>query len=649
MSRADAKLDMTSLGLGLQTADRCVKEGGSWACYWDDLRPSASAAGSREVTVAEARDDLGNPLTEPKSESILFDPNAPVILGFVGLRIFHNTAEFGNFTVNGDGIEVGIQVMNADSSSADFTQIGGSNATPGSCVAAGDNASVQNCTFGAIIQASGPAEVTTYYTFRDIAGNSVSTTFTFFIYEVLDDDEPDYWRSDVSCTPALIDRKVTALLEHRVYCRVHLTKKSPAMNVSVANALPGELTECTGAVSGNLADLGAINTRAGTTDPFLVLTLSASDFRVNDLNINCPVKLFSRVGGRLARGVETEQANITLRFYDQPLGELNANVDEEINDAVDRAQKTLKWVGTLQKFMVLAEKVCGIKSLLTSILTTLDTLTLALGINAQILLSNPYTHGQGRVIDRLRHGVCGGPKTYTEGTLTTIFNFLDQFCGFINCAPAEPAKEALSFEAISGGVPWCKDVQKFFSTGGLISDYEAGIIQQGAYGYNPAAMNVKESIVLSAACLCVPGIIYNLNKYRQIVCQGALCKVQLKDTGVPLSYCKEIESYMLCQWVVGEIFSILPFAGLYNQIVNILKEIWSNPIAAVALVSGLLCKELCTVPADALGHTKYYACSAVKLISKIGDAIASFKGIKREGYWQVEDEFCAQLEEAMEE
>jgi hypothetical protein len=648
MSRADAKLDMTSLGLGLQTADRCVKEGGSWACYWDDLRPPASAAGSREVTVAEARDDLGNALAEPKSENIIYDPNAPVVIGLAWFRIFHNTAEFGNFTVNGDGIEVGIQVANADSSSADFTEIGGSNATPGSCVAAGDNASVQNCTFGAIIQASGPADVTVFLAFEDRAGNTAPAEFKFFIHEILDEEEPDYWSSAVTCTPALIDRKVTALLEHRVYCRVHLTKKSPTMNVTVANALAGELTECTGSVSGNLADLGAINTRAGTTDPFLVLTLSASDFRMNELPLSCPLKIYSRVGGKLARGVETEQANVTLRFYDLPLGELNANVDDEIEDAVDRAQDTLKWVGTLQKFMALAEKICNFKNLITNVLTTLDGTMLLLGITAKPLLTTPaYATGKG--LDATRQILCGGVKNSGEKVYDSIFNLLDQFCSFINCAPAGEAKGVFTLEAFSGGVPWCKDLKNIVSGNFALSSYEQGIVQNSTGFSLGSTVSVKDSLILSTACLCIPGIIYNLNKYRQIVCQGALCKVQLKDTGVPLSQCEETEAFMTCQWVVGEIFNLIPFAGLYNQIVNILKEIWANPIAAVALVTGLLCSGFCNLQAEVEGHLKYYGCSAAKLVSKIGDAIASVQNIKRSGYWQTEEEFCEQLEEAMEE
>jgi hypothetical protein len=639
MSTGDVQLSLASLGIGARKPSRCEREGADWACTWGGLVPSVGA-GTYTVTLTSAKDDLGNALSTATEQQVEYDPTAPTILGFAGFKVFHNTAEFGNLTVNGDGIEVTYTVSGVDTASADFFEIGGINETPGTCIDAGENSSVKNCTFAALIQASGPADATTAYTFRDLAGNTARANLSFFIHEVVDEAGPDYWASSVTCSPSLIDRRVTALLEHKVYCRVSLTKKSPAMNVSVANVAAAELTECNANISGYVSDVKALNTRAGTTSPFLVLTLAATDFTINELPVSCPLKIYNKVGQRLSRAPETEYVNTTLRFYELPLGELNANVDRDIERAKEKAEKALKWVGTLTKYMGYAEGLCTLKSVLSNGLATLEAIQNVLGFIAWKL--DLGLGGSGKSLSQAKDLLCKKAQDPIDKFSTDISNILKEFCNIVNCAVSDRKEgaEGGGYDAVdifAGKNPVCT----FLKDAIMSPDVKALGVNLGTLNEN--AINVKDSLILSAACLCIPGIIYGLNKYRQIVCYGGLCKARLKDTGIPLSYCDDIEGYMTCQWVIGEIFNIIPFAALYNLLISELKEIYANPLRAFALLGTILCSGFCG-PTDPYnwGHV---GCAVLKIVEKVGDGIADVKRIKSKGYWATGEDFCEELED----
>ena len=181
--------------------------------------------------------------------------------------------------------------------------------------------------------------------------------------------------------------------------------------------------------------------------------------------------------------------------------------------------------------------------------------------------------------------------------------------------------------------------------------------------------DVKESIVMSAVCVCLPGIVYNLKKWRQINCRYAVCLGNdVLEKGYPTSYCHDERSQLLCNFVVGQIFEMIPFAWLYNQFSSMVQEFYANPISVVAAVSGCLCggctkrmfnwdycsetkfeEKLVGGDAPPLKGILYFYCTIAKTAAKLGDAITAINKMRGEKYWTYETsgEWCEQAEELL--
>ena len=109
-------------------------------------------------------------------------------------------------------------------------------------------------------------------------------------------------------------------------------------------------------------------------------------------------------------------------------------------------------------------------------------------------------------------------------------------------------------------------------------------------------MDPQHSIILSAAFLCIPGIIYNLQKARVIDCMYISC-LKMTQYGMPLYLCTYQRAYGYCKFVYGELFAMLPLKAISQIFQNILKA-FSDPAELLGFALSLACDYLwCTEPA----------------------------------------------------
>ncbi|MBU3942308.1 MAG: hypothetical protein KKF74_05335, partial [Nanoarchaeota archaeon] len=100
----------------------------------------------------------------------------------------------------------------------------------------------------------------------------------------------------------------------------------------------------------------------------------------------------------------------------------------------------------------------------------------------------------------------------------------------------------------------------------------------------------KDSIVLSLATGCLPGIIHGLQKARQVECYYVLCLKKAADEGIPLSVCDEQKAYLECVFIFGEIFQIIPFAGFFKGLAEQFTMIVSDPLGLIFGGLNFYCK-----------------------------------------------------------
>lgn len=680
MDKGNAFLDMHTLGLGtVVQADDCFeKSPGLWTCEWRVV-PEVGSGLHRITLLDGTSDDLGNYASQV-SEKIVVDTLPPVISS-VDITFAHENADYGPTAVYGDTVEFSFNGSDMVEAYANISSVGGGYAPAVECT--GDS-----CFFSVLVDVSGPLNASIDFDFYDIALNKETYSYNFFVYGVLlNDTQTNYWKTKTTCSPRLIDRQSAEVFNHPVYCHVKLIPNNP--RAEPVYAVPGDISECTGDFAGYVVDVEAINNNIGSRDPYLVFTLAAAPFAVNELKFSCPVYISTKVDDFFSPSVEVENVSVRLQFYNMPYGEMYTNTEREIQHRMRKAVTWADWIGQVEDVLDWMKKLCNTKSALTSTLSALELLIDWLGVfGAAVGLADQDV---GEALVEQAKNLCNKGKSPIEKLLLpepeqgpgdtvvprkdkkkefNLFNLLDLACKAYNCQlTREEADQykgdwlvpasAVFGAGLSSGV--CKNYKEFVS-GGFAVDYDA-LTRDADFGGVDSPVDVKESIVGSVACFCLPGITYNLEKIRQINCGYAYCLgKRVLEEGVPRAYCADEKAYLTCNYAVGQAFEIVPFASLVDKYASIIQEAYANPISLLAAASALVCGgndgrggfyDYCadrgeSLEKDSADIGMYVLCSVPKTAAKVTDFIASWQLAEKSWKDPVSNDYCEMAEDLME-
>ncbi len=269
-------------------------------------------------------------------------------------------------------------------------------------------------------------------------------------------------------------------------------------------------------------------------------------------------------------------------------------------------------------------------------------LTGALGAASQALAELPPAQA---ALEEAKKGVCHveekSEKAYTE--TDKLLSFLDSLCAIANCQLAEGGKDVLGVKGLKGGyAPYCDKIQDYFSkTYG--SDF-----QNAMKKYNVQPFDIKDSLILSTVCLCLPGIVYNVEKMRQVNCFKAVClNDYVKEQGYPTSLCNDMTNYFTCALVIGEIFALIPFSAFFEDLIQKSINIITDPVAAFTMALGGVCDSTC----DSQGPYAFLGCAALKTFTIIREAVGAYKQYfdTKGGFKPVGQQYCQRMEEIKDE
>lgn len=203
---------------------------------------------------------------------------------------------------------------------------------------------------------------------------------------------------------------------------------------------------------------------------------------------------------------------------------------------------------------------------------------------------------------------------------------LRTFCEFVNCR--------LSL----GGSEWTSWAVSWQEWGGAVTgeslggDFVSKLTGKQAQNY----LDPKHNLGAALLTACIPGILYGLNKYRQILCMYADCLETNAETGLPTQVCEDQKYYATCKYVFGEIMAAFPLTALFDYYMNKLKEMLSDPFQMVGFGLGLACAYLCPAPDE----TFHSVCAWTKVISMLGETIMDVQMMMDGSYWQIQKEYC---------
>jgi len=159
-------------------------------------------------------------------------------------------------------------------------------------------------------------------------------------------------------------------------------------------------------------------------------------------------------------------------------------------------------------------------------------------------------------------------------------------------------------------------------------------------------MNPKDSMVVALLTACLPGIVYNLDKWRQIQCMYAHCLQEgVKQQGLPVIACEDQKDYAKCKYITGEIFRAFPITAIFDYYVDMIKDALSNPFKIIGAAAALGCAKLCPGPTE----KPHGICIGVKIASLIGQSIGDVTSMIDEGVFEIRDDYCDKLEDIEEE
>ena len=637
-------------------ASSCSKDT-NWVCKWENVNFGSSTQISIQ---SDTQDILGNGVLEQKSVEVTLDSKAPVLKIIDITNIGGLFQAFPGFPKIGDKIVVVANLTEDNDvfAVADFSKfVSGNSKVAGSCERTQADEHICTWLTGSVnLEASGSIT----FNFSDNAGNALKVTKPFRTFGLENSTVPDFWSNSVSCSPSTIDRQLGPLINQRAYCQVALRQKSSSRAVSTVFIGPAT---CTGDTS-LVQNIETLNTGVGSTSPVIKITLKEDDFKINNASLSCSFSIFSKIGSSttVTKNPEIENANIKLEFFNNPLGELGQEVQDKIKEAKEDAEGIYDLIGTLNKIVFYAKRICQFIQIFYNIVGVLFTVAVAVNLVDAATDKIPFISALGLATVKPSAIASCQTETSTRVVAQNMNNVVNKFCAYVNCKQAllfGPAVQNFinekmgsyfgpRYELKEGGLFGFK-TYALDANGNPITKGDGTALYQGgpvAFG-RPLSdyLNPNNNLIVATLYVCLPGIVYGLDKYRQIKCLYADClQNAVGREGLPVTACEDQKYYATCKYVTGEIFAAFPWTALFDHFMGLIKNALSNPFIALGAAISLGCRYVCSIPEGATRSAAFIGCETVKLFSQIGSIASDVKEIIANGF-TIRTDYCSRLED----
>ena len=633
-------------GSASDMADTCKKVSDSWYCYWFNrtIVSSDGAVGVVESTL-DSQDDLGNRLNETIAVNVTVDKIPPIVSNITITKVAGEYDYGEDLIIKSDHLNIAAAVQESNSLLVAYGNFTSAISTEAHLPAVCTNANGTNeweCIWetGAI-DISGPYIAPLYFKFIDVANNTMPMDDEIKVFGLENESSPNHWSHSVSCSPELVDRQITSFINQRIYCHVPLAPINPGQGPEIISI---NLGECFNAINGSadyIQSVELMNHEGGSTDPYLQVTLKAAEFTIDELEVKCPLGIQTRIGDSIYANPENENVTVGIGFYNLPAGELSKDVKDKIQDAKDDASGAMwETITMLKKLFFYLEKICSALNTLFQIVGIWEVVHAAWNTASKAATPIGTATMEGTRIE-----MCLTKETAAEYAKSYYRIEGHWFCKFVNCraSPMPGGGKTGDFKTWGswlGGGGGITGLLRSKDSNLLGIDPSFDIIQEVTGKEPESYMNVKDSLVWSVLSFCIPGIIYNLDKYRQILCLYADCLESNAEYSMPISVCEDMKAYQECKYVMGEIFNLIPFVAVFNYYINLFKNAMSDPFSIIGAVLGLGCAYLCG-PGSGDANT---VCSWIKVFSMITETITELVAVFDMDTWAVKTDYCSKMD-----
>lgn len=272
---------------------------------------------------------------------------------------------------------------------------------------------------------------------------------------------------------------------------------------------------------------------------------------------SCTVTVSTERGGALDSATQDLVINFTLT----PINA--AGLENLAAYNASRASSAL----ALHSVLSTAKQVESYANIMCTAYKTTNDASKAVNVAAVALGGDSQVSPIGAILSALGGTLFSGVKS--------ISPYADPLCGVVQCAiPIDKKGDTLQSEVMSVYKP---------IEGNVISEINS-ISPFPIVSSESTTQRVEDSFILSTMTACVPGIIDNLDKINQIECGQQLCllEVQTGDFKGSASLCSYAHSMQVCGYLGDQLFAIVPFGPMSEQLLGNVGTAIQRPLAIAA-------------------------------------------------------------------
>ncbi len=336
--------------------------------------------------------------------------------------------------------------------------------------------------------------------------------------------------------------------------------------------------------------------------------------------VRCVMHVFSKVGRDALRFAEIQEVTFDIPFGFSVLGAMDENLQGKIDDIKDIAlfkvasvtrylNEIVKWANWLVNIIRIADSIYVIFTIFNTNLEPLRDTAIA---------------------SPLAIGACKGANA-AQYTIIKGIEWLEIPVAILSCNPQALGKD--------GTIKWDGLLGKYGGYQQAVLNVYNAWSGRGLIGL--PANSLYENILTSVIGACVPGILYNLEKYRQVKCREILCYEKEVPAGIATpDSCAKLGEYLSCRYWKGSLLATaLPLIGIWDAILEFLKGWISSPVGLVKAGLQLPCAVIC-----AASNTGSSYCSFAAVTIKLFDILDALAGLYYSRPTLTQDPYCSQID-----
>ena len=578
--RKNIFLDLKEIGGDIIPPDSCEKISDTvWMCYWNDITPQVRD-GDYQIRITEAsKDDLGNSLFRKASLEIEVYNKAPQISTISQYPIGPTTE---------DTIEFTLRVVNAKAEPSVFVDASriSTDAFPkeASCVSAGIEEWECYVDVG-MLQNMYMKERIVFYT---QSGESAKqeVPFEITVYEPEPVGGVDFYTiTGVKVIPQKgFDRRLVYNIPAPVYLQPRLKKKNPRLDISIIE----KSVEC------NAEGASEVYLASQTTDsPYVVVKSSpAIAERETPLPVNCTLSLIVRQGKKIYKNPEVETFSAMIPVYNNPLGTVNENAQEQItaiNDRIwDLQKRTNRWSDVndwLATIVTIAQTVAQLDVVANYIGGALWLISVVFYELKAIPIVGPALNALQKLLWK---GI--GCEMINNAIHKMILRYIwnpgmvgtEIFSADFSVGAGRLIATLIKTVSIIYSCQLCDFGSSFYSGTKKVISGDVSMDVEGSRG-EPTTLETftvhdwdpYRSIHVAMGCMCMPGIVYNMRKEVQVNCIYRNCIEQNAELGLPFDNCQQMFKEQNCLYVDGAAWRISGGSGIaftFSTLLTVILE-----------------------------------------------------------------------------